>query len=62
MPTSTREAPERLQAHDLAVKHGLVAADQPTRSSSVRDGIEPFLAKRTLTGRECARHESQGVV
>jgi len=44
MPTSTQEARERLQAHDLAVKHGLVPADQPTRSSSIRDAIEPYLA------------------
>jgi hypothetical protein len=44
MPTSTQEARERLQAHDLAVKHGLVPANQPTRSSSIRDAIEPYLA------------------
>ena len=44
MPASTQEARERLQAHDLAVKHGLVPADQPTRSSSIRDAIEPYLA------------------
>jgi hypothetical protein len=35
--TSAQEARERLQAHDLAVKHGLGTADQPVRSSSVRD-------------------------
>jgi hypothetical protein len=27
MPTSTQEARERLQAHDQAVKHGLMPAD-----------------------------------
>jgi integrase len=43
MPTSTLEARELLQAHDLAVKHGIVAADQPTQSSCLRDAIEPYL-------------------
>jgi hypothetical protein len=43
VPTSTQEARELLQAHDLAVKHGIVAADQPTLSSSLRDAIEPYL-------------------
>ena len=44
MPASTQEARERLEVHELAVKHGLVSADQPRRSSSIRDAIEPYLA------------------
>jgi hypothetical protein len=44
MPASTQEARERLEVHELAVKHGLVSADQPRRSSSIRDTIEPYLA------------------
>ena len=44
MPTSTQEAQERLQAHDLAVKHGLVPSDQPEVAASIRAAIEPYLA------------------
>jgi hypothetical protein len=44
MPTSTQEARERIQAHDLAVMHGLVPADQPKAVDSIRDSIEPYLA------------------
>ncbi len=43
MPTSTQAARERLQAHDLAVRHGLVSAPSNTLPNSLRDAIEPYL-------------------
>ena len=43
MPASTKEARERLQAHDLAVKHGILPSDQPKAADSIRDAIEPYL-------------------